>query len=66
MSNKVIITAAISGAEVTKEMNPEGPYTLEEYVREAKSGGWRRHHPPARPLGRWHPHPGPRTLPRFD
>ena len=37
MSNKVIITAAISGAEVTKEMNPAVPYTLEEYVREAKS-----------------------------
>lgn len=37
MSNKLIITAAISGAEVTKEMNPAVPYTLEEYVREAKS-----------------------------
>ena len=37
MSNKVIITAAISGAEVTKEMNPAVPYTLEEYVREAKA-----------------------------
>ncbi len=36
MSNKVIITAAISGAEVTQEMNPAVPYTLEQYVREAK------------------------------
>ncbi len=36
MSNKVIITAAISGAEVTQEMNPAVPYTIEEYVREAK------------------------------
>jgi len=37
MSNKVIITAAISRAEVTQEMNPMVPYTVEEYVREAKS-----------------------------
>lgn len=35
-TNKVIITAAISGAEVTQEMNPAVPYTLEQYVREAK------------------------------
>lgn len=35
--NKVIITAAISGAEVTKEHNPSVPYTVEEIVREAKS-----------------------------
>ncbi len=35
--SKVIITAAISGAEVTKEMNPAVPYTTEEFVREAKS-----------------------------
>ena len=34
--HKVIITAAISGAEVTQEMNPAVPYTIEEYVREAK------------------------------
>ena len=34
---KLIITAAISGAEVTKEMNPGVPYTKEEFVREAKS-----------------------------
>ncbi|MDR2979486.1 MAG: 3-keto-5-aminohexanoate cleavage protein [Bacteroidales bacterium] len=34
---KLIITAAISGAEVTKEMNPAVPYTKEEFVREAKS-----------------------------
>ncbi len=34
---KVIITCAISGAEVTKEQNPAVPYTLEETVREAKS-----------------------------
>ena len=34
---KLIITAAISGAEVTKEMNPAVPYTIEEVVREAKS-----------------------------
>ncbi len=32
---KLIITAAISGAEVTKEMNPAVPYRIEEYVREA-------------------------------
>ena len=34
--HKVIITAAISGAEVTQEMNPADTYTIEEYVREAK------------------------------
>jgi len=32
---KLIITAAISGAEVTKEMNPAVPYTVEEIGREA-------------------------------
>ena len=35
--NKLIITAAISGAEVTKEHNPAVPYTVEEIAREAKS-----------------------------
>ncbi len=34
---KLIITNAISGAEVTKAQNPAVPYTVEEYVREAKS-----------------------------
>jgi 3-keto-5-aminohexanoate cleavage enzyme len=34
---KLIITACISGAEVTKENNPAVPYTIEETVREAKS-----------------------------
>ncbi len=34
---KLIITAAISGAEVTKEMNPSVPYTIEEIAKEAKS-----------------------------
>ncbi len=34
---KLIITAAICGAEVTKEQNPAVPYTKEEMVREAKS-----------------------------
>ena len=34
---KLIITAAICGAEVTKEQNPAVPYTVEELVREAKS-----------------------------
>lgn len=34
---KLIITAAICGAEVTKENNPAVPYTVEEIVREAKS-----------------------------
>lgn len=32
---KLIITAAISGAEVTKEHNPAVPYTIEEFVRES-------------------------------
>jgi Uncharacterized conserved protein len=35
--NKLIITAAICGAEVTKEMNPAVPYTVEECAREAKA-----------------------------
>jgi len=34
---KLIITAAICGAEVMKEHNPAVPYTVEESVREAKS-----------------------------
>lgn len=34
---KLIITAAICGAEVTKEQNPSVPYTVDEIVREAKS-----------------------------
>jgi len=34
--NKLIITAAICGAEVTKEHNPNVPYTVEEIVREAE------------------------------
>ena len=34
---KLIIAAAICGAEVTKEQNPAVPYTIEEIVREAKS-----------------------------
>ncbi len=33
---KLIITAAICGAEVTKEQNPNVPYTVEEIVSEAK------------------------------
>lgn len=35
--SKLIITAAICGAEVTKEGNPAVPYTVSEIVREAKS-----------------------------
>ena len=34
---KIIITAAISGAEVTKNQNPNVPYTVEEIAREAES-----------------------------
>lgn len=34
---KLIITAAICGAEVTKEQNPAVPYTVDEIVREAKA-----------------------------
>lgn len=34
---KLIITACICGAEVTKELNPNVPYTVEEIAREAKS-----------------------------
>lgn len=34
---KLIISACICGAEVTKEQNPAVPYTVEEVVREAKS-----------------------------
>ncbi|MBZ2174948.1 3-keto-5-aminohexanoate cleavage protein [Schnuerera sp. xch1] len=35
--DKLIITAAICGAEVTKEQNPNVPYTIEEIGREAES-----------------------------
>lgn len=35
--NPLIITAAICGAEVTKEHNPSVPYTVEEIGREAES-----------------------------
>lgn len=34
---KLIITAAICGAEVTKEQNPAVPYTVEEIAKEAES-----------------------------
>ena len=34
---KLLITAGIRGAEVTKEQNPAVPYTVKEMVREAKS-----------------------------
>ena len=34
---KLIITAAICGAEVTKAHNPAVPYTIEEMVNEARS-----------------------------
>lgn len=34
---KLIITAAICGAEVTKEHNPSVPYTVEEIAREAEA-----------------------------
>ncbi len=37
MADKLIITACICGAEVTKEHNPAVPYTVEEIAREAKS-----------------------------
>ena len=35
--DKLIISACICGAEVTKENNPAVPYTVEEVAREAKS-----------------------------
>ena len=35
--NKLIITAAICGAEVSKEQNPNVPYTIEEIAREANT-----------------------------
>jgi len=34
---KLILTAAICGAEVTKEKNPAVPYTIEEIAREARA-----------------------------
>ena len=37
MMEKLIITAAICGAEVANENSPAVPYTVEEMVREAKS-----------------------------
>ncbi len=35
--DKLIISACICGAEVTKEQNPNVPYTVEEIAKEAKS-----------------------------
>ena len=35
MMEKLIITAAICGAEVAKKQNPAVPYTIEEIGREA-------------------------------
>ncbi|MBN2154470.1 MAG: 3-keto-5-aminohexanoate cleavage protein [Candidatus Lokiarchaeota archaeon] len=37
---KLIITAAICGAEVTKEQNPNVPYTVEEIGIQAESAYW--------------------------
>ena len=34
---KLIIAAAICGAEVTKEHNPAVPYTVDEIVREERA-----------------------------
>ena len=34
---KLIVTAAICGAEVTQAQNPAVPYTVSDMVREAKS-----------------------------
>lgn len=49
---KLIITACICGAEVTKEHNPAVPYTVEEIANEAYSRiqSGRKHHSPACPL----------------
>jgi 3-keto-5-aminohexanoate cleavage enzyme len=35
--DKLIVTAAICGAEVTKEQNPNVPYTIQEVAQEAES-----------------------------
>lgn len=35
--DKLIITAAICGAEVTKDQNPNVPYTIQEIAMEAES-----------------------------
>lgn len=36
LENKVIITAALTGATTTKEQNPNVPYMDVEFVEEAK------------------------------
>ena len=55
---KLIISACICGAEVTKEQNPNVPYTVEEIVREAKSA-----YPPPRKMGRRNSYPGQGKIP---
>ena len=57
---KLIITAAICGAEVLKEHNPAVPYTVEECAREAKSAydAGASDHPPARAQRRRPTHAG--------
>jgi 3-keto-5-aminohexanoate cleavage enzyme len=36
MADKMVITAALTGGATRKEQNPNVPYTVEEFVREAK------------------------------
>ena len=52
---KLIISACICGAEVTKEQNPNVPYTVEEIVREASSCK----------MGRRHSYSGQGQIPRM-
>ena len=44
--DKLIITAAICGAEVTKEQNPNVPYTVEEIVRDTCTSAGTTARPP--------------------
>ena len=52
MSDKVIITAALTGAVTRKEQNPAVPYTPEEFAEDAykvyNSGGSDRSRPRTR------------------
>ena len=62
---KLIISACICGAEVTKEQNPNVPYTVEEIVREAKSAydAGASLDSPSRKMGRRHSYSGQGQIP---
>ena len=64
----VVVTCAITGADVFRENNPNIPYTTEEIAELDDRGGGRGRHrrPPARARGRRHPERSPGAVRRRD